>query len=154
MRSPCVWLTTSIHACHAIFHSVHRHDKVRRNTLNEFTILLAHGSSDPDWGATFERMTHALTSSRKDVKLAFMELSTPSMEEVITHAIEQGHTRFAVLPLFLAKGKHLKLDIPKKIAALESQHPITIRLLQPIGESPKLAATMIDIVNDALALPH
>lgn len=122
--------------------------------MNEFTILLAHGSSDPDWGATFERMTHVLTSRQSNVKLAFMELSSPSMEEVIARAVVEGHSQFAVLPLFLAKGKHLKIDIPKKIDALEAQHAIKIRLLQPIGESPKLAAAMLDIVDDALAMPH
>ena len=121
--------------------------------MNEFTILLAHGSSDPDWGATFERLTEQLTTSRKDVQLAFMELSCPSMEEVVGRAAEQGYSRFAVLPLFLAKGRHLKKDIPMKIANLEEKHNIVIRLLQPIGESPKLAATMLDIVNEALAAP-
>ncbi len=118
--------------------------------MNELTILLAHGSSDPNWGATFERMTAKLTATREDVKLAFMELSTPSMEDVVAHAVATGYSRCAVLPLFLAKGKHLKVDIPRKIEQLEAQHDVTIRLLQPIGESPKLAEVMLEIVNEAL----
>ncbi|MDX1453802.1 MAG: CbiX/SirB N-terminal domain-containing protein [Oleiphilaceae bacterium] len=119
--------------------------------MNEYTILLAHGSSDPAWGATFEQLTAQLTDERDDVCLAFMELSSPTMDEVIQNLAEKGQKHFAVLPLFLAKGRHLKVDIPKQIDALESRLDVKIRLLPPIGESPKLAAAMLDIVNEALA---
>lgn len=98
-------------------------------------------------------MTAEITQSRGDVKLAFMELSSPSMEEVILELAATGASRFAVLPLFLAKGRHLKVDIPKKIEHLEASHNLTIRLLPPIGESPKLAGAMMEIVSDAVKAP-
>ncbi|MEQ4539897.1 MAG: CbiX/SirB N-terminal domain-containing protein, partial [Billgrantia sp.] len=44
-------------------------------------ILLAHGSSDAKWRAPFERLHEALAARMEaNLKLAYMELSEPSLE--------------------------------------------------------------------------
>ena len=105
-------------------------------TLNPQTILLAHGSRDSNWCNTFE-YGRALVQESLDqqVTLAFMELAEPKLETVIETAIEQGQTAFVVHPMFFAAGKHLLIDVPRRIKQLKSLYPgVTIELLSPLGK--------------------
>jgi len=117
--------------------------------MKTLTILLAHGSSDPAWGETFIGLTQR-ACEREDTYLAFMELSSPSLEEIVSENAAKGYTHLCVLPLFLAKGRHLKVDIPKKLRHIESQHPLTTKLLPPIGEHPRLAEALNLILDETL----
>ncbi len=117
--------------------------------MKTLTILLAHGSSDPNWSDTFVNLT-AKACTNAHTHLGFMELSEPSMETLAEQGVKQGCTHLRVLPLFLAKGRHLKVDIPKQLAALETRFGISTELLPPIGEHPQLAAALDSIIKETL----
>ncbi|MBW6390328.1 MAG: CbiX/SirB N-terminal domain-containing protein [Halomonas sp.] len=120
-------------------------------------ILLAHGSSDPAWRAPFEHF-HASLATRMQVplKLAYMELSEPSLESSVAELASAGLRRADILPLFFAAGRHLRKDVPAQVEALRSSHPdIELRLLPPVGEHPAfidaLAAVVAEQAGEALS---
>jgi len=110
-------------------------------------VLLAHGSRDERWAQTFRTMTQSLCQDKQNIRLAFMELNSPSLEDVTKEAVKLGYQSLTVLPLFLAKGKHLDKDIPQQLAVLESSLGITTTLLPPIGEQPELALAVHQIIK-------
>jgi len=115
-----------------------------------FTILLAHGSSNQEWSTTFEKMTAAACTNHKNVSVAYMELSTPSMDDVIRKAAATGFKNITIVPLFLAAGKHLKLDIPKKLDKLKGELNINYKLLPAIGEHPMMSYAIKEIVSEII----
>ena len=113
------------------------------------TILLAHGSSDPDWSNAFVKMTQDATKGNHDAALAFMELSEPSLEAEVKLASQDGYTEAQVLPLFLAQGRHLKKDVPAMLAEYEEKYSIQTKLLPPIGEHPILSKAIDAIISES-----
>ena len=114
------------------------------------TILLAHGSTDPAWRKTFQTLAGPALDANAGARLAYMELASPSLEETVRDLTRDGITRISVLPLFLARGRHLRRDLPQMIEDLQSRYPVMIALLPPIGEHPKLAAALQQIIAETL----
>jgi sirohydrochlorin cobaltochelatase len=119
-----------------------------------FTILLAHGSSDQEWSTTFEKMTAAACTNHRNVSVAYMELSTPSMDDIIRKAAATGFKNITIIPLFLASGKHLKLDIPQKLDKLKDELNINYKLLPAIGEHPMMSFAIKEIVSEIVNVPQ
>ena len=97
-------------------------------------ILLAHGSPDPLWKEPFESLYSQISQmyGADNSSLAYMELTTPTLEDAVA-ALSSNVKQVAVLPLFLAVGRHLRKDVPSQIEALQ-RSDLEIKLLPPIGE--------------------
>lgn len=113
-------------------------------------IMLAHGSSNQSWSDAFFEMTQGVRERFPSAELAFMELSTPSLNETCRTAARDGYTLIRVLPLFLSTGRHLKKDVPKIIESLTSELSLKIELLPPIGEQDRIRNAIVDVVCDEL----
>lgn len=113
-------------------------------------VLLAHGSSSPEWSDAFVTMTQRVREQFKDAELAFMELSTPSLEDACVAAKRAGYEHVRVLPLFLAIGRHLKKDVPLMIENYEKSYGISIELLPPVGQHPAIENAMFEAACDYL----
>ncbi len=117
------------------------------------TLLLAHGSSDPNWLAPFSDL---LTNIRKGldgerVELSYMELAEPSMEGQILRLAEEGFTHIDVMPLFFAAGRHLRKDVPGQLDALQATLAnqgmnVSIQLHPPVGLEPEVTDALRNIV--------
>lgn len=108
-------------------------------------VLFAHGARDPAWAAPFEAVAAQVRQARPgtDVRLAFLELMTPSLPEAGAQLSAAGCTHLAVLPLFLGAGGHVRKDLPKLVDALRAAHPgLTVELHGAIGEDPEVVAAM------------
>lgn len=114
-------------------------------------ILLAHGSSDKRWCETFEQLAAPTVNSVAGSRIAYMELATPSLEQIVEQGVKEGVQTFTVVPLFLAAGRHLRKDVPGMIRSLEEAHGISISLAPPIGENPRLGVAIRDVVEQELA---
>lgn len=113
-------------------------------------ILLAHGSSDAHWRAPFEQFRDALVP-RLDtpIRLAYMELCAPSLEDSVAQLVSAGTTQIEVLPLFFAAGRHLRNDVPAQIEQIAHEHEgLDITLLAPVGEHPDFIAALATAVAD------
>lgn len=113
-------------------------------------ILLAHGSSDPHWQATFEALARPSCEALPQAVVGYMELCEPSLEQQIVQLKEAGATRIKIVPLFLAQGRHLRKDVPEMLSTYEAQYKIPLELTAPIGEHPALAQSIRAIVGDIL----
>jgi len=98
-------------------------------------ILLAHGSRDSNWCATFENGLQVINGAlAQDACLAYMEMASPSLETVIANHYLRGVRQFNILPLFFAAGRHLLHDVPEQIENLQQTHPgLDVRLLEAVG---------------------
>lgn len=113
-------------------------------------ILLAHGSRDRHWCETFEKLAAPTLDSVPGSRIAYMELSQPSLQAVVAEGVESGASGFTVVPLFLAAGRHLRKDVPAMLRELEQAHGIRISLAPPIGENPRLGDAIRSVVEQTL----
>lgn len=113
-------------------------------------ILLAHGSPDPLWKEPFESLYNQVsqTYGKNNVSLAYMELTSPSLEDVVAKLDKEVRT-LAVLPLFLAVGRHLRHDVPAQIESLQTDE-LQIELLPPIGDDALVKQAMQAVVANHL----
>ncbi len=112
---------------------------VMTQTNPKHVILLGHGSTNPNWAATLEKGLEGIQTSLKaqgiQASLAQMELGTPTLKDAIDVAYQTGAREFSVLPLFFASGKHLEMDIPAQISAIETElNDCSIELKAALGE--------------------
>lgn len=76
--------------------------------------------------------------------LAFMELTEPSLEDVVRD-LDKSVKKVAVLPLFFAVGRHLRHDVPSQIEGLQ-RDDLQIELLAPIGEDDLVKQAMQAVI--------
>ena len=110
--------------------------------MEDLVILLAHGSRDPLWAKTFEDFTKSARAKHSNTTLAYMELCSPTLEQAVNNGVKAGYGSISILPLFLAKGKHLRYDVPKLLELYEIKYHIKIKLLAPLGEQAELASAV------------
>ena len=117
---------------------------------NRATILLAHGSSDPNWIKPFDelltRIRQGIESESTRVELAYMELASPTLEQQVEILADEGFTHIDVLPLFFAAGRHLRLDVPAQLEALQKEHLIKLTLFPPVGLEQEVADAIGNVV--------
>jgi sirohydrochlorin cobaltochelatase len=114
-------------------------------------VLFAHGSRDREWARPFEQLA-AGVSKQVDgpVRLAYLELMRPSLDEAIAAIVREGVERIRVVPVFLGAGGHVKDDLPKLVADARAKHAgIAIELEAPIGEQP----AVLDAIAASIAHP-
>ncbi len=100
-------------------------------------ILIAHGSHDPHWRASVEKLTESLRADLgpNKVRLAYMECTPPTLTDVASDAVRAGITRIRVLPLFLTGQGHVDRDIGPLVDQFRKAHaPVEVQLLSPVGQ--------------------
>ncbi len=103
-------------------------------------VLFAHGARDPRWAAPFDAIAERVRAAQPAlaVRLAFLELMTPSLLDAAAELVHEGCNPVDVLPLFLGAGGHVRRDLPELIERLSIEHPaVQFRLHPPIGETPQ-----------------
>ena len=124
-----------------------------RPTAEHRLVLFAHGSSDPRWCETIERLTLRLAADcgQPSVRLAYLQLAPPTLHDVVAEAARDGVHRLCVLPVFLSSGGHVAQDVPPLVEDARRQFPhLEIELLPPIGEDPRFAQLVCQVASEAL----
>ncbi|MBB1635828.1 sirohydrochlorin chelatase [Cupriavidus sp. UME77] len=109
-------------------------------------VLFGHGARDARWREPFDRLHAKLTAALPDcaVRLAFLELMTPSLPDTLAALAAAGVTDINVVPVFFGQGGHLRRDLPALLDDCRSKLPgVTIRCAAAVGED--------DSVLDAIA---
>jgi sirohydrochlorin cobaltochelatase len=104
---------------------------------NRALILFAHGARDPRWAAPFQRLQSLLRSQQPDlaVELAFLELMTPQLPEVVGRLVADGCISATVVPVFFGQGGHVLRDLPLLMERLRVEHPgLELRVAGAVGE--------------------
>jgi len=108
-------------------------------------ILFAHGARDPRWAAPFEAVAARVRRQRPalQLRLAFLELMSPTLPEAGAELCAAGCRHIDVLPMFLGTGGHLRKDLPPMIEQLREAHPgVRWTLHTAIGEMDTVAQAM------------
>jgi sirohydrochlorin cobaltochelatase len=116
-------------------------------TAQSALLLLAHGSRDPAWAQPFETLRERLEQRLPGtpVRLAFLEHMSPSLPEAIGALADLGVERITVLPLLMAQGTHLRLELPRLVArACEDNPGVLVRTTQALGEVEQLLDAITD----------
>ncbi|PHV11265.1 sirohydrochlorin chelatase [Chitinimonas sp. BJB300] len=113
-------------------------------------ILFAHGARDPQWAEPFLQLAGQVQQKLPGsiVALAFLELMTPSLTDCATQLAEQGVSEVIIVPAFMARGAHLRRDLPVLVEKLVQQFPhIQFRVTAALGEAEPVLAAMADWVT-------
>ena len=109
-------------------------------------ILFAHGARDPRWAEPFLRVVERVRAATPDlaVELAYLEHLEPNLAVAARRLAEGGARSIRVVPLFLGRGGHLRIEVPRLVAATAAALPeVAIELALPAGDD--------DAVIEALA---
>ncbi len=101
-------------------------------SLRSPLVLTAHGSRDSRSAANARAVARRLRVLRPglDVRVAFCELNTPALPEVLTPGA-------VVTPFLLADAYHARIDIPSQIAGFAG-----VRQAEVLGEDDRLVAVV------------
>lgn len=116
-------------------------------------ILFAHGSRDPRWAEPFERLHGKLRAQRPDaeVRLAFLELMTPSLDDAVAELVALGSLDVTLVPVFLGQGGHLRRDLPLLADACRQKHPtLALRVSTAVGENDGVLQALATYCADEL----
>jgi len=104
-------------------------------------LLIAHGSRQDEANADLVDLV-AEMRKRGDyavVEGAYLELSTPTIEEACARCIAQGAERVILLPYFLSAGVHVRQDLTAIRRELMHIHSrVEFSLAEPLGPHPLL----------------
>ena len=118
-------------------------------------ILLAHGARDPAWATPFETVVARIRERAPEtrVRLAFLELMAPRLEDAGHELAGLGCLRIDVVPAFLGMGGHVRRDVPAQLEMLQRAHPgIAWTLHEALGETPHVISALADAAIDLAEL--
>src|SRR5574343_1091684 len=108
-------------------------------------ILFAHGARDPEWAEPMRRVQAAIRQRQPGVpvELAFLEFMAPTLPDCIDSLVAGGARKIVVMPMFIARGGHLKRDVPELLKKLRTAHPdVQFSLGGVIGEQESVVQAM------------
>ena len=108
-------------------------------------ILFAHGARDPEWASPMRRVQAAIRQQLADVpvELAFLEFMAPTLPECIESLVREGADKIVIVPMFIARGGHLKRDVPELLDGLRKTYPaVEFSLAGVIGEEESVVQAM------------
>ena len=105
--------------------------------MSSAIILFAHGARDPEWAEPFFSIRERVEKQFPDVPVhvAFLEIMQPSLKEAVVKLAATGTKQITLIPLFLARGGHLKQDMPRLLSDIYLLYPdIYFHTAPAIGE--------------------
>jgi sirohydrochlorin ferrochelatase len=116
-------------------------------------VVLAHGSRDPRSAATITALTERVACMRPDLRVApaFLDLSEPSLDQVVDRLVAEGHSEIVLVPLLLTQAYHAKVDVPQAAAAAEARHDgIHIQVTDVLGIEQAFFQILDERLREAL----
>ncbi|MFG2131887.1 sirohydrochlorin chelatase [Streptomyces sp. NPDC048751] len=103
-------------------------------------VVVAHGSRDPRALSTVRTLLDRVRALRPGlpVHLGHIELNEPLLTDTLADLDAHGTTDAVLVPLLLARGYHVKRDIPEMAAAAR----VRTRVAAPLGPHPLLVDTL------------
>lgn len=116
-------------------------------------ILFGHGARDIRWREPFDRLVGLWRAQHVaiPVRLAFLEMMEPSLEQALSELVMDGATEITVVPVFFGQGGHLRNDFPGLLSACQEKFPaITLGAKPAVGEDAAVLQAIIDFSAKAL----
>ncbi|HEY0846697.1 MAG TPA: CbiX/SirB N-terminal domain-containing protein [Noviherbaspirillum sp.] len=119
-------------------------------------VLFAHGARDPRWAEPFKRLQQITQAQLPEVtvSLAFLELMTPRLPELVNELVLGGCKDITVVPVFFGQGGHVLRDLPVMIDQLKEEHPqLKLSAAGAVGENPEVLQAIAGYCASTLAKP-
>ncbi|MFZ2510089.1 MAG: CbiX/SirB N-terminal domain-containing protein, partial [Gordonia sp. (in: high G+C Gram-positive bacteria)] len=120
-------------------------------------VLAAHGSRDPRFAATAQRVAAAAQRGLPDarVELAYLDRNEPLLADVLDRLGGSGAADVAVVPLLFGDGFHSKSDLPEMLRRARLRHPgLRVRQTPVVGRYSPVPALIDRITEAAAPLPE
>jgi len=128
------------------------------HSTRQALILFAHGARDPRWAeplARIRQLVMAQLGGAVPVHLAFLELMSPSLAEVVVELVADQVTEIRIIPIFLGQGGHVRKDLPELVQKLEVSHPdVAFTLCAAIGENDQVLNAIANVCVAGLLSPR
>lgn len=114
--------------------------------------VVAHGSRDPRSARVVAAAAAAIRTRRPDldVRLCFLDLSAPSVEQTLDAVAAEGHSTTVAVPLLLGNAYHARVDLPGILAAARARHPrLTVVQADVLGHDHRLVGAVRDRIAAA-----
>lgn len=107
-------------------------------------LTVAHGTRDPDGLAAVEALLDRVRAHRPElsVQVAYVDVARPSLPEVLARLCGD----VVLVPLLLGAGYHVKVDIPRALAAAPQ---VRARVAAALGPDPLLAEALAGRLAEA-----
>jgi sirohydrochlorin cobaltochelatase len=108
-------------------------------------VLFAHGARDARWAEPFKRLQGIVQAQSPElmVSLAFLELMSPRLPELVPELVEAGIDDVTIVPVFLGQGGHVLRDLPVIIDELKTTYPaLSFKIAGAVGEDPQVLNAM------------
>lgn len=105
--------------------------------VKKVLILFAHGARAASWADPFLRLQKLLQASQAQlrVELAFLELMSPQLPELVKQLHADAHQDISIVPIFLGQGGHVIRDLPLLVEQLRQDYPhLNLKLAEAAGE--------------------
>jgi len=125
-------------------------------------VLVGHGSEFGSYKETVEELV-AIIRKRSlfvTVKSGYMELTSPSIRDALSSAVEEGAEKIIVVPVLLGESRHTMQDIPRLLGMEKGQNhgtffsgsrgDVPVAYCKPIGADRRLAEIIVDRATEAL----
>jgi sirohydrochlorin ferrochelatase len=121
-------------------------------------LIIAHGSrrqaSNYEVEALAARLRRRPQLAFDDVRVAFLELAEPGINQALLQCVEQGCLDVTVFPYFLAAGRHVVADIPLELEKFQAEFPqVRINVTPHLGAAVSLPDTILAMVEGKQAIP-
>ncbi|MFF4654617.1 sirohydrochlorin chelatase [Streptomyces sp. NPDC001381] len=112
----------------------------RRRPAPPALVVVAHGSRDPRALSTVRTLLDRVRDRRPGlpVHLGHIELNEPLLTDTLAGLDARGTADAVLVPLLLARGYHVKRDIPEMAARAR----VRTRVAAPLGPHPLLVDTL------------
>ncbi|MGW2614172.1 sirohydrochlorin chelatase [Streptomyces sp. NPDC001500] len=113
----------------------------RRRACRPTLVVVAHGSRDPRALSTVRALLDDVRARRPGlpVRLGHIELNEPLLTDTLAELDARGTEDAVLVPLLLARGHHVKRDIPGAAAAVR----VRTRVAAPLGPHPLLVDALL-----------
>lgn len=114
-------------------------------------IVVAHGSKSAEACAEFNHVVDEMRKyfSNEILVGAHLDINEPDIPGAIDLLLAEKIIEITVIPYFLFKGNHTKIDIPKILRAKKKLHPqLRINYSHPVGTHPLMADILFQRANE------
>lgn len=104
-------------------------------------VAVAHGSRDPRSPSVVRALVDSVAARLPgvEVRTSFLDLSEPSVTDVLAGLHEEGHREAIVVPLLLGSAYHARVDLPGLVDEVTANHPLlTVSISDVLGVDPVL----------------
>ncbi len=115
-------------------------------------LIVAHGSRREKSNEEVRNLTNSIKNSDikeyQSVSCAFLELTTPLMQDKMVEMVKKGVKEVTVFPYFISEGHHVTKDLPEIIEQVKKDHPnLLVNTVPHLGKFPGLVNLIVKHLN-------